>query len=196
MGSGAGHAKNPKGVLAEALTLSGFSTLLALQPRRAGLPARSRSHLSVTPSPIRSCLQVGFATIGVPSRKRQIEPLWKFRDLVMFFASQGMAIDGAGSNLRDMAEPDKVTELGRLLGAVASDHHEAHRAGPSPHWAEWYAARLQGELGPYVGFEPTVDEIAGWLREADERYRAENPDVRWPFYYAELILDSLAITDS
>ena len=59
-------AKNPEGVLAEALTLSGFSTLLALQPRRTGLPARSQSHLSVTSTPIWSCLQVGSATIGLP----------------------------------------------------------------------------------------------------------------------------------
>jgi hypothetical protein len=94
-----------------------------------------------------------------------------------------------------MADPDRVTQLGRLLGAVARDHHEAHGAGPAPHWAEWYAARLQPEIGSFVGFEPSVEEITGWLLEADARYKAEAPETRWPFFYAELILDSVAVTE-
>ena len=80
-------AKNPEGVLAEALTLSGFSTLLALQPRRTGLPARYQSHLSVTSTPIWSCLQVGSATIGLPFFTEQVELQMNFRDLALFFAT-------------------------------------------------------------------------------------------------------------
>ena len=82
-----GDAKNPEGVLAEAVTLSGLSTLLALQPRRTGLPARSQSHLSVTSTPIWSCLQVGSATLSLPFSTEQVEPLMKFRDLALFFAT-------------------------------------------------------------------------------------------------------------
>jgi hypothetical protein len=95
-----------------------------------------------------------------------------------------------------MADHDRVTQLGRLLGAVARDHHEAHGGGPSPGWADWYAARLHGEIGSFVGYEPTVDEITSWLLEADEKYEAEAPQTPWPFYYAELILDSLAVTEA
>jgi hypothetical protein len=51
-------------------------------------------------------------------------------------------------------------------------------------------------MGSFVGFEPTVEEITAWLQEADERYRAEDPEQHWPAYYAELILDSLAVTES
>ncbi|MGH8871207.1 MAG: hypothetical protein ACRDWS_04455 [Acidimicrobiia bacterium] len=91
-----------------------------------------------------------------------------------------------------MADRDKVTQLGRLLGAVARDHHEA-TGGESPRWAEWYAARLRGDIDSFVGFEPTADQIAGWLRQADEMYRAEKPEKPWPYFYAELILDSMAV---
>lgn len=91
-----------------------------------------------------------------------------------------------------MADRDTVTQLGRLLGAAARDHHEAHGAGPAPRWASWYASWLEGKLESFVGFEPTVEQITGWLQEADTRYRSEEPDTKWPYFYAELILDSLA----
>jgi len=94
-----------------------------------------------------------------------------------------------------MIDSDKVTQLARLLGAVARDHHDHHGAGPAPHWAEWYAARLQPEIGAFVGYEPTVEEITGWLRDADAKYKAESPETRWPYFYAGLILDSPAFTD-
>ena len=85
-------AKNPEGVLAEAFTLSGFSTLLTLRPRRTGLPARSQSHLSVTSTPIWSCLQVGSATIGLPFFGEQVERQMNFRELALFFATRGSGL--------------------------------------------------------------------------------------------------------
>ena len=96
-----------------------------------------------------------------------------------------------------MADQDQVTQLRHLLAQTAREHHEAHGSDPSPRWAEWYATRLQPEMASFVGFEPTIQEIAAWLQEADEKYRAENdPEQHWPAYYAELILDSLAVTES
>jgi hypothetical protein len=51
-------------------------------------------------------------------------------------------------------------------------------------------------MGSFVGFEPTVEEIGAWLKEADEKYRAEDdPEEHWPAYYAELILDSLSVSE-
>ena len=90
-----------------------------------------------------------------------------------------------------MADRDKVTELGRLLGKVANEHHEA-TGGASPGWAEWYAARLEGEIDSYVGFEPSVADLSEGLRSADEKYRESEPGIPWPYFYAELILDSMA----
>lgn len=88
-----------------------------------------------------------------------------------------------------MAERDEVTRLGRLLGAVADQHHQA-TGGTSDGWAEWYAERLQGQIDDFVGFSPSVEQISGWLEEADRRHREENPDTKWPYFYAERILDS------
>ena len=80
-------AKNPEGVLAEALTLSGFSTRLALQPRRIGLPDGFQSDLSVALSPVRGCPRSGFATIGLPPSNRQVSGLCTFRELAQIFAT-------------------------------------------------------------------------------------------------------------
>lgn len=90
-----------------------------------------------------------------------------------------------------MADRHKVTELGRLFGAVARGHHE-ETGGENPDWAQWYASRLQGQIDPLVGFSPTAGDIKDWLIEADQRYRAEAPEVPWPYFYAEMILDSVA----
>jgi len=107
------------------------------------------------------------------------------------------AIAGRLLTSNDMADQDQMTQLRHLLAQTAREHHESHGSDPSPRWAEWYATRLQREMAPFVGFEPTVEEITGWLQEADEKYRAEDdPDLHWPAYYAELILDSLAVTES
>ena len=178
--------------MAEAITLSGLSTLLALRPRRAGLPARPRSHLSVTSSPIWSYLQVGSATIGRPFSGGQAQPLFEFRELTEFFAIGHLVTPGTSPNLPGMADQDQIRQLGRLLGAAARDHHEDHGGGPAPTWADWYAAWLAGKIDPFVGFEPNVDQIKEWLEEADRRYRSQEPDTKWPYFYAELILDSLA----
>jgi hypothetical protein len=185
-------AKNPEGVLAEAITLSGLPTLLALRPRRAGLPARSQSHLSVTSSPIWSYLQVGSATIGRPFRGGQLQRLIEFRELAEFFATVLRGIPATTPNLPAMADQDAIRQLGRLLGAAARDHHQEHGGGPAPNWADWYAGWLVGKIDPYVGFEPNVDQVKEWLQEADERFHSEDPDTKWPYFYAELIIDSFA----
>ncbi len=97
---------------------------------------------------------------------------------------------------RLMADQDQVTQLRHLIAQTAREHHESHGSDPSPRWAEWYATRLQPEMGSFVGFEPTVEEVTAWLQEADEKFRAEeNPELHWPAFYAELILDSLAVTE-
>jgi len=87
-----------------------------------------------------------------------------------------------------MADRARVTELGRLLATAARAHHDA-TGGVNANWANWYAQHLEGEIDAHVGFSPGVDEITGWLTLADERHRTQAPDQRWPFYYAELILD-------
>jgi hypothetical protein len=78
-------------------------------------------------------------------------------------------------------------QLSRLLGAAGRAHHAAV-GGPSPAWAEWYAAFVQPDIGVFVGFEPSVEQVADWLRLADDAHRTEAPDERWPRFYARWIL--------
>lgn len=87
-----------------------------------------------------------------------------------------------------MAEPDRVKQLARLLGAAGRAHH-AEFGGPNPGWPEWYAAHVHPSIGDHVGRQPSVDEMAEWLRQADEQHRERSPDRPWPVVYAELILD-------
>lgn len=90
-----------------------------------------------------------------------------------------------------MADQVSIRRLGRLLGAAGRAHH-AEFGGPNPGWPEWYAAHVHSQIAEHVGFEPSPEELADWLREADERHRSEAPDAGWPQFYAELILDSYA----
>ena len=88
-----------------------------------------------------------------------------------------------------MVDQDKVRQLARLLGSAGRAHH-AEFGGPNPGWPEWYAAHVHPDIAEHVGFEPTVDQVADWLREADERHRLEAPDDPWPQFYATHILES------
>jgi len=89
-----------------------------------------------------------------------------------------------------MVDEQTVRELSRLLGAAGRAHHQAV-GGPNPGWPEWYASQVHPEIARYVGFEPTVDQVAEWLREAEARHREDAPEDRWPAYYARWILESV-----
>jgi hypothetical protein len=78
-------------------------------------------------------------------------------------------------------------DLKELLKTVARAHHEA-TGGINAAWAEWYAEHLHDAIGPLLGANPSVEEIAGWLTAADIEYRAEERDVSWARYYARFIL--------
>ena len=81
----------------------------------------------------------------------------------------------------------KVEELKELLKSVARAHHEA-TGGVNAAWAEWYAEHLVDPIGPVIGANPSVEQIADWLTAADAEYRSEERDVSWPRYYAHFIL--------
>lgn len=89
-----------------------------------------------------------------------------------------------------MVDPDTVRRLGRLLAEAGRAHH-AEFDGPHAGWPEWYASYILPDIDEIVGFRPTVAQVAGWLRTADERHRAEAPDEAWPPFYARLILRSV-----
>jgi hypothetical protein len=82
---------------------------------------------------------------------------------------------------------ENVEALKELLASVARAHHEA-TGGVNAAWAEWYAAHLHPAIGPAIGAEPSVAQLAEWLTAADVEYRSEERDVSWPRYYAHFIL--------
>ena len=90
---------------------------------------------------------------------------------------------------RVMVDQDRVRRLARLLGSAGRAHH-AEVGGPNPGWPEWYADHVHADIADHIGFEPTIDQVAGWLREADEHHRLEAPDESWPQFYARYILES------
>jgi hypothetical protein len=90
-----------------------------------------------------------------------------------------------------MVDEDRARRLSRLLGAAGRAHH-AEFGGPSSRWPEWYAARIHPEIVAIVGGDPTVEQVAEWLRRADESHRAQAPDDPWPAFYARWILDTVA----
>ncbi len=95
-----------------------------------------------------------------------------------------------------MATPEEINDLARLLGAAGRAHHEIF-GGPNPGWPEWYAEFLiNNGLESRIGFQPELDQVVGWLKEADEKHRVEASDERWPSYYAELIFSLIENVDS
>lgn len=90
-----------------------------------------------------------------------------------------------------MNDEERRHGLSRLLAETARAHHEA-TGGPNSDWPGWYAAYLEERIDEFVGFSPTVATIRSWMVECDELQRAEDPDGRWPPFYAKHILDNYA----
>ena len=128
-------AKNPEGVLAETSTLSGFSTLLGLQPRKAGLPegpgvtSRSlRVRFGVAPVPTNG-------KVGLPS------PTCKPGGFP-FFATQD-----------SISRPQQFSLLSGLTRSRARENEPA-TSGTSKGW------RVSPRHG--VGFGQHPKRNAGW----------------------------------
>lgn len=86
-----------------------------------------------------------------------------------------------------MSEPDPFTQLTHHLVSTAQAHHEA-TGGANPGWARWYAERLVDDVNDVLGSDMDVDELTGWLTEADRRYRDEPQDHSWPKAYAAWLI--------
>lgn len=85
-------------------------------------------------------------------------------------------------------DQSRATDLRRLLKAAAAAHHAVY-GGPNDGWPQWYAEWIYGRLLQIVNGEPSVDTVVAWLRRADAKYTAEQPEGTWPGWYAEWILE-------
>lgn len=81
--------------------------------------------------------------------------------------------------------------LTRLLAGTARAHHEA-TGGTNADWAQWYAEHLTGDIDEFVGHSPSVKDIQSWLVDAEEKHHVEDPDGRWPPFYARFIIEERA----
>jgi hypothetical protein len=83
-----------------------------------------------------------------------------------------------------------------LLHEAGETHHLVYRIvdGDDPDWASWYADWLLklSELPEILGTSPVRSELVWTLVGLDKDYTAANPDVPWPRWYAELIIERFA----
>jgi len=88
----------------------------------------------------------------------------------------------------DVTNSDLHHELMGALAGAARAHHAA-TGGVNPQWADWYAEHLIEDVNRLLGTDKSVDELAGWLSRADERYRSEEPEESWPRAYADWLME-------
>lgn len=80
--------------------------------------------------------------------------------------------------------------LGALLRQAGEAHHRAFAQvnGEDAQWPAWYADWLHPRMGGLLTRVPTAAQLAGDLREAEERRQADSPAAGWPAYYAEWLI--------
>lgn len=74
-----------------------------------------------------------------------------------------------------------------ILIRTAQAHHLA-MGGVNEEWANWYAERAVDDVNELLDLQLNIEEFAGWLEEADSRYRSEEPGMSWPKAYADWFL--------
>lgn len=87
-----------------------------------------------------------------------------------------------------MTDSDTHQALKGAFAAAGQAHHAA-TGGVNPQWAKWYAEYLLEDVNRISEMQMSVDELADWLSDADQKYRAEGPDVSWPRAYATWLLE-------
>lgn len=78
--------------------------------------------------------------------------------------------------------------LRHLLAGAARAHHAVY-GGPNDQWPRWYAEWMYGQLLELLDTEPSVEQVEEWLKRADARYTAEQPEGSWPRHYTKWILE-------
>ena len=82
---------------------------------------------------------------------------------------------------------------GDHIFASGETHHVVYRIvdGDDPDWASWYAQWLLelSELPQILGTTPVRSELVWMLVSLDKEYTTRSPDVPWPQYYAERIVE-------
>lgn len=85
---------------------------------------------------------------------------------------------------------DLQHSIARLLAQAGSAHgvYEEQALGGvyDQNWPQWYAAYLiEHGLGALLKHSITLEQLSAWLKASDAAYRAEQPALSWPEYYAQ-----------
>jgi hypothetical protein len=93
---------------------------------------------------------------------------------------------------------DKPNRVAALLHEAGETHHRVYRIvdGDDPDWASWYADWLLGlsELPHILEATPVRSELVWLLVSLDKEYTATGPDVPWPQWYADRIVEQFSPT--
>jgi hypothetical protein len=88
---------------------------------------------------------------------------------------------------------DESARVAALLHEAGETHHVVYRIvdGDDPDWASWYADWLVNlsEHPQILGSTPVRSELVWLLVELDKEYAKTNPDVPWPQWYAERLVE-------
>lgn len=88
---------------------------------------------------------------------------------------------------------DPVTRVTALLKEAGETHHLVYRIvdGDDPDWASWYADWLVNlsELPRILNVTPVRSELVWLLVSLDKQYAELKPDLAWPQWYAERIVE-------
>lgn len=91
---------------------------------------------------------------------------------------------------------DRSTQIAALLHEAGETHHRVYRIvdGDDPDWASWYADWLinLSELPQILGSTPVRSELVWLLVTLDKDYTKASPELAWPQWYAERIVQRLA----
>lgn len=94
---------------------------------------------------------------------------------------------------------DQSTRLATLLHEVGETHHIVYRIvdGDDPDWASWYAEWLVNlsELPEILRRKPIRSELIWLLVSLDREYTKVKPEIPWPQWYAQRIIEHFAAAD-
>ena len=90
---------------------------------------------------------------------------------------------------------EQATRIAALLHEAGETHHLVYRIvdGDDPDWASWYADWLinLSEMPQILGTTPVRSELVWLLVTLDKDYTEASPDLDWPRWYAERIIERL-----
>lgn len=93
---------------------------------------------------------------------------------------------------------EQRTKLVALLRSAGPAHHQAYieTDGVDPDWPIWYAGFLQAPMAEQLGLDFTQSQLVHCLMDADNEHQARAPESDWPEFYADLILEHCARSET